>query len=71
MEANIQPLNILFVSATVPYPAIDGGRIRVLSLVSNLCKTNKVTFLTFNTSLEDKKGVQYLRDMGVEVVEVR
>jgi sugar transferase (PEP-CTERM/EpsH1 system associated) len=66
-----QSLSILFVSATVPYPAIDGGRIRVLSLVSNLCRNNKVTFLTFIKSSEDKRGAQYLRDMGIEVVEVK
>jgi sugar transferase (PEP-CTERM/EpsH1 system associated) len=66
-----QSLSILFVSATVPYPAIDGGRIRVLSLVSNLCKNNKVTFLTFIKSPEDMRGAQYLRDMGIEVVEVK
>jgi len=71
MEENIQPLSILFVSATIPYPAIDGGRIRVLSLVSNLCKSNKVTFLTFVKSQDDINGIQYLKDMGVEVIEVR
>jgi len=71
MKENVQLLSILFVSATIPYPAIDGGRIRVLSLVSNLCKTNKVTFLTFVRSSEDKEGIRYLQNMGMEVIEIQ
>ena len=64
-------MNILFVSATVPYPAIDGGRLRVLNLVSRLCRIHKVTFLTFVASPSDEQGLEYLREMGMEVVGVR
>ena len=64
-------INILFVSATVPYPAIDGGRIRVLNLVSRLCRIHEVTFLTFIASPADEQGAAYLREMGMEVVGVR
>ncbi len=64
-------MNILFVSATVPYPAIDGGRLRVLNLVSRLCRIHKVTFLTFIASPSDQRGVEYLSEMGVEVVGVK
>jgi len=70
MEAKDQ-INILFVSATIPYPTIDGGRIRVLNLVSRLCQIHEVTFLTFITSLADEQGAAYLREMGMEVVGVR
>jgi sugar transferase (PEP-CTERM/EpsH1 system associated) len=71
MEEKTQPLNILFVSPTVPYPTIDGGRIRVSSLVSNLCQINKVTFLTFITSPKDEEGIKKLQDLGIEVIGVR
>ena len=71
MEEKTQPLNILFVSPTVPYPTIDGGRIRVSNLVSNLCQINKVTFLTFITSPKDEEGVKKLQDLGIEVIGVR
>ena len=64
-------INILFVSATMPYPAIDGGRIRVLNLVSRLCQIYKVTLLTFITSPSDEQGAEYLRELGLEVVGVR
>lgn len=64
-------INILFVSATVPYPATDGGRIRVMNLVSRLCQIHNVTLLTFITSPVDERGVEYLRDMGVNIVGVR
>lgn len=70
MEAKDQ-INILFVSATIPYPTIDGGRIRVLSLVSRLCRIHEVTFLTFITSPADEQGAAYLREMGMEVVGIR
>jgi len=64
-------LNILFFSATVPYPAIDGGRIRVSNLLYHLCKIHKVTFLCFVASQSDEKGLQYLRDIGAEVIGVK
>ena len=67
----IEQINVLFVSATVPYPATDGGRIRVLNLVRGLCRIHKVTFLTFISSPIDEQGVEYLREMGVEVIGVR
>jgi sugar transferase (PEP-CTERM/EpsH1 system associated) len=64
-------INVLFVSATVPYPATDGGRIRVLNLIRRLCRIHRVTLLTFITSSVDEQGAGYLREMGVEVVGVR
>ncbi len=66
-----EQINILFVSATVPYPATDGGRIRVMNLVSRLCRIHKVTLLTFIASPADEQGVEYLRKTGIDVVGVR
>jgi len=71
METTRQQLNILFVSATVPYPAIDGGRIRVLNLLRHLHRIHKVTFLCLITSPMDEQGAQYLRETGIDVVSVR
>lgn len=70
METQNQ-LNILFFSPTVPYPAIDGGRIRVLNLVSRLCRIHKVTLLTFITLPTDEQGIDYMRRMGMAVAGVR
>ncbi len=64
-------INILFVSATVPYPATDGGRIRVLNLIRRLSRVHRVTLLTFITSPADERGSAHLREMGVEVVGVK
>lgn len=64
-------LNILFVSATIPYPAIDGGRIRVLSLVQNLSRYNNITFLTYNSSDKDEQNIKYLRDIGINILDVK
>ena len=66
----MERINILFVSATTPYPAIDGGRLRVLNLVSRLCQTHSVTFLTFIASQSDERGAERLREMGMEVIGV-
>ncbi|HGE69940.1 TPA: hypothetical protein ENX78_03835, partial [Candidatus Poribacteria bacterium] len=64
-------LNILFVSATIPYPAIDGGRIRVLSLIQNLSRYNNITFLTYNSSDKDEQNIKYLRDIGINILDVK
>ncbi|MGB9594871.1 MAG: glycosyltransferase family 4 protein [Candidatus Poribacteria bacterium] len=66
-----EKLDILFVSATIPYPAIDGGRIRVLNLLQNLSKYNNITFLTYNSSDEDERNIKYLRDIGINVLDVK
>lgn len=67
----LKPLNILFFSATVPYPALDGGRIRVLNLIRCLCKIHKVVLLTFISLPTDPQGIAYLEKMGVEVISIR
>lgn len=64
-------LNILFVSATIPYPAIDGGRIRVLNLIQNLSRYNNITFLTYNSSEKDEQNIKYLKDIGINVLDIK
>ncbi|MBD3183554.1 glycosyltransferase [Candidatus Poribacteria bacterium] len=64
------PLKILFVSPTIPYPPLDGGRIRVLNVISRLCRGNDLTFLAFAHPVDDKDGVDYLNNLNMEVVTV-
>ena len=59
-------MNIFFISATVPYPATDGGRIRVLNLLKQISKCNDVTFLALETLPTDQAGIEYLRNLGIE-----
>ena len=64
-------VSVLFVSPTVPYPATDGGKIRVLNLITRLCRIHEVTLLTFITSPADEQAVGHLQEMGMEVVGVK
>jgi sugar transferase (PEP-CTERM/EpsH1 system associated) len=59
-------MNILFISATVPYPATDGGRIRVLNLLKQIARSNNVIFLALETLPTDQEGIEYLRNLGIE-----
>jgi len=63
--------SILFVYTTMPCPATDGGKIRVLNLIRHLSRIHRVTFLCFNVSPTDEQGAKYLREMGIEVLMVR
>lgn len=60
-------MNILFVSITVPYPAIDGGRIRVLNLLKRLVNQgDNLTFVALKTKNTDPAGIEYLRNLGID-----
>jgi len=59
-------MKILFISATVPYPATDGGRIRVLNLLKQIAQNNHVTFLALETLPTDQEGIKYLQNLGIE-----
>lgn len=60
-------MNILFVSITVPYPAIDGGRIRVLNLLKRLVNQgDNLTFVALKTKDTDPEGIEYLRNLGID-----
>jgi len=58
--------NILFISPTVPYPATDGGRIRVLNLLKQICKKNRITFVAIEILDTDKNGIEHLRNLGMD-----
>jgi len=59
-------MNVLFISATVPYPATDGGRIRVLNLLKQICKKNRVTFVAIEILNTDRQGIEYLSNLGID-----
>ena len=58
-------MKILFLSITVPFPATDGGRIRVLNLLTQVSKTDQITFLGLETAPTDQEGIAYLQSLGI------
>ena len=59
-------MRLLFLSITVPFPATDGGRLRVLNLLKQVAQRNRVTFLALETQPKDEEGIKYLRSLGIE-----
>lgn len=59
-------MRLLFLSITVPVPATDGGRLRVLNLLKQTAQRNRVTFLALETQPTDSEGIEYLRSLGIE-----
>ena len=59
-------MKLLFLSITVPFPATDGGRLRVLNLLKQVATRNRVTFLALETQPTDEEGIEYLRSLGIE-----
>ena len=63
----LDKMNILFVSITVPYPAVDGGRIRVLNLSKQLVnQRDNLTFVALRTKETDPEGIKYLQNLGID-----
>lgn len=60
-------LKILFLSPTVPFPLIDGGRIRVFNLLKQIATKNRVTLLALETQPTDAEGVSQLQQLGIQV----
>lgn len=59
-------MRLLFLSITVPFPATDGGRLRVLNLLKQVAQRNRVTFLALETQPTDEEGIEHLRNLGIE-----
>ena len=59
-------MRLLFLSITVPFPATDGGRLRVMNLLKQVAQRNRVTFLALETQPTDGEGIEYLRSLGIE-----
>ena len=59
-------MRILFLSITVPFPATDGGRLRVLNLLKQIAQRNSVTFLALETQPTDEEGIERIRRLGID-----
>lgn len=59
-------MRLLFLSITVPFPATDGGRLRVLNLLKQVAQRNQVSFIALETQPTDREGIEYLRSLGIE-----
>ena len=53
-------MNILFVSAILPYPLHSGGQIRIYNLLKRLSDKHSITLLSFIRSKEENKYVKEL-----------
>lgn len=60
-------MKILFLSATVPFPLTDGGRIRVFNLLKQIAAKSDITLLALETQPTDEEGVAELQQLGVQV----
>lgn len=53
-------MNILFISAVLPYPLHSGGQIRIYHLLKRLSKKHKVTLFSFIRNEEEREYIQHL-----------
>ena len=53
-------MNILFISAILPYPLYSGGQVRIYNLLKQLSKEHTITLFSFIRSNEEKKYVKEL-----------
>lgn len=53
-------MNILFVSAILPYPLHSGGQVRIYNLLKQLSKKHNITLMTFIRSVEERKFASQL-----------
>ncbi len=54
-------MNILFISAVLPYPLHSGGQIRMYQLLKRLSKKHSITLLSF---IRNEKEKEYLKDLS-------
>ncbi len=54
-------MNILFVSAVLPYPLYSGGQIRIYNLLKRLSEKHSITLLSF---IRDEKEKEYLHNLS-------
>jgi sugar transferase (PEP-CTERM/EpsH1 system associated) len=63
-------MDILFVTATLPYPPTDGAKIRLFSLIKNLAVHHKVSVVSFVTPSDTEEAVKSLGSHCKEVIVV-
>lgn len=64
-------MDILFVTAALPYPPTDGAKIRLFSLIRSLAARHKVSLVSFMRNTEERSAIHELRGYcaSVSVVE--
>ena len=67
----MRQLDILFITAALPYPPTDGAKIRLFSLLRYLAARHNVSLISFMRDTEDRSAVEELRRYcgSVSVVE--
>lgn len=63
-------MKILFLAPRLPFPPDTGAKIRTFNLLKNISTQNKVTLLSFYFE-EDKKSVDAIKTLGIEVILVK
>jgi sugar transferase (PEP-CTERM/EpsH1 system associated) len=63
-------MNLLFVTATLPYPPTDGVKIRIWSLLRRLQRRHRMTVLSLVGPTDDIACLDELRGQGLEVVAI-
>lgn len=61
-------MNILFVSAILPFPLISGGQIRIYNILKELSKKHSISLFSFIRNEEEKKYIKeldFLHDVTV------
>ena len=62
-------MNILFISAILPYPLHSGGQVRIYNLLKRLSKKHSITLMTFIRSEEERKFADHLSFLsGIHMV---
>lgn len=54
-------MNVLFVSAVLPYPPRSGGQVRMYNLLKRLAKNHEITLVSF---IREEKERQYKKDLS-------
>ena len=60
-------MELLFVTSNVPYPPIDGWRIRVFALIRHLARSYRISLVSFIRTTDDRTAVEGLRNYCAEV----
>ena len=64
-------MDILFVTATMPYPPTDGAKIRLFSLIKNLAVRHRISVASFVIPTDHPDAIDHLRGYCEDVQVVR
>jgi len=64
-------MNILFLSARIPYPLDTGAKIRTHYILKSLSVENKITMLTFYSDDHELDNIKYIQNDNVNVLAIK